>query len=224
MSGRKADGGAPQRRSSHIDHGVVYAAVGASGDPELLRFPPGDSTPYEFEQRLGSGEQRFLVASSALMTWGAQRGVGIRVRDVDHGDGGRYAGVAFDERGTPQPLADPELQYGPDGEPYVTVGTTVTLHWPDGRAPRRIRVLRTVNEAQRVGFAWGSADAGGVTGEQLLSIEFRDDGTVWAVARGFHWAPEGRLLGSGKGALKQADKETRAQLAALATGVAPAEG
>ncbi|MCB1273359.1 MAG: DUF1990 family protein [Leucobacter sp.] len=210
----------PQRRSTHIDQGAVYAAVGASADPELLRFPPEGSTPYAHEVQLGSGAERFLSASSTLMTWGAQRAVGIRVRDIEHGDGGQYAGVTFDERGTPQPLADAEVQYGPDGEPFVMAGMVVTLHWPDSRTPRRFRVVYTIDEPRRAGFAWGAADGEGVVGEECFTVEHRDDDTVWAAVRGFIWAPEGRFFnGKGKGALKKAMKESRAQVAALVTGV-----
>lgn len=219
-----AEGGA-QRRSTHVDQGAVYAAVGASAAGDLMRFPPEGSTPYEIELQIGSGSERFLTASNTLMTWGAQRGVGIRVRDIDHGDGGRYAGVVFDEHGTPQPPTDDEVQYGPDGEPFVTAGTTVTLHWPDSRPPRRFRVVYTVNESRRIGFAWGTADAEGVVGEECFAIEQRDDDTVWATVRGFVWAHEGRFFnGKGKAAIKKAVKESRAQLASLVTGVLPAEG
>lgn len=226
MSGRRDDE-AP-RRGTHVEHEAVYAAVGASAEPDLMRFPPDGSTPYEFEVRLGSGSERFLVASSALMTWGAQRGIGIRVDDIDEGDGGRYRGVAFDRNGTPQPLDEAEQHYGPDGQAYVTVGTSVTLHWPDGRAARRMRVVYTVDEPRRIGYAWGTADRNGVIGEEVFVVEHREDDTVWAGVRGFLWPPErgplvGAVLGGGgKTAVKKALKESQAQLASLVTGVLPA--
>ena len=220
--------GAP-RRNTHVEHAAVYAAVGASAEPDLMRFPPDGSTPYEFEVRLGSGAQRFLVASSTLMTWGAQRGIGIAGEDIDEGDGGRYRGVAFDEHGTPQPLDEAEQHYGPDGEAYVTVGTSVTLRWPDGRSPRRMRVVYTVDEPRRIGYAWGTADTDGVIGEELFVVEHREDDTVWAGVRGFLWPAErglfggGVLGGGGKSSVKKALKESQAQLSALVTGVLPAE-
>lgn len=219
------EGEAPQRRRSHVDHGTVYASVGATASGDLLRFPPAGSTPYEFELRLGSGSERFLVSSTLLMTWGAQRGTGIRIRDIEHGDGGQYTGVEFDAHGTPTPVADADVQYGPDGEPFVLAGTNVTLHWPDSRTPRKLRVVYTINESRQVGFAWGSADAEGVVGEELFVIDHRDDDTVWASVRGFLWEPEGGILArKGKGSVKQHLKEAQAQLAALVTGVLPAEG
>lgn len=224
MSDAREDG-APQRRRSHVDHGTVYASVGATASPDVMQFPPEGSTPHEHELQLGSGSERFIVASTSLMTWGAQRGCGLRVRDIAHGDGGQYAGVEFDERGIPQPVADADMQYGPDGESFVTAGTEVTLHWPDGRTPRRLRVVYTINEARRIGFAWGTADAEGVIGEDVFMVEHRDDDTVWAVVRGFLWEAEGGILSRiGKNSGKQHIKETQAQVAALVTGVLPAGG
>lgn len=216
---------APQRRRSHVDHGTVYASVGATASPDVMRFPPSGSTPYEFELRIGSGAERFLVASTALMTWGAQTRVGIRLRDIEQGDGGDYTGVEFDEHGTPQPVAEADAEYGPDGQPFVAAGTMATLHWPDGRAPRRLRVVYTVNEPRRMGFAWGTADDHGVIGEELFTVEHRDDDTVWATVRGFLWEPERGILNRlGKSPIKQHLKEAQSQLAALVTGVLPAGG
>ncbi len=219
----------PVRRSTHVAHEVVYAAVGASAAPDLLRFPPEGATPYAEELRLGSGADRFLIASSLLMTWGAQRGAGIRVADIEVGDGGHYEGVVFDEHDTPQPAAEREDRYGPDGEPFLTAGTTLRLvREAEKRADRLMRVVYTVDEPRRVGFAWGSADAESAFGEELFVVEHRDDDTVWATVRGFVWAPEAGLLGvKGRSAVKQAVQESRDQLAALAPGgatAAPVEG
>ena len=210
----------PARRSTHIEHEVVYAAVGASAGADLMRFPPEGSIPYEEEQRLGSGSDRFLIASSALMTWGAQRGAGIEVAEVVQGDGGEYGGVTFDEHGDPQPAVQREVQYGPEGEPYLTAGTTATLRWGNGREPRRIRVIYTIDETRRVGYGWGTADDVGVVGETAFAVEHRDDDTVWATVRGFAWTPEGGLLNGlkSRSAMRQLIKDLRAQLAALAPG------
>lgn len=208
------------RRSTHVPHEVVYAAVGASAAADLMRFPPKGSTPYEDGVRLGSGSDRFLIASSTLMTWGALRGAGIEVADVQSGEGIEYSGVAFDEHGTPQPVADGDVEYGPDGEPYLTAGTSVTLTWADGRQPKRMRVVYTINEARRVGYAWGAADPHGVVGEEAFAVEHRDDDTVWATVRGFVWATENGLLGmKGKSAIREAKKDAHALIAALAPGV-----
>mgnify|MGYP000851944327 CR=1 FL=1 len=209
----------PLRRSTHVEHSVAYAAVGASSAADLMRFPPEGSTPYEHEQRIGSGSDRFLIASSTLMTWGAQRGAGVEIDDIERGEGGEYAGVVFDEHGTPQPAAEGDVEYGPDGEPYLNAGTSVTLRWSDGREPRRMRVVYTIGEPRRVGYAWGAADEQGAVGEEVLVVEHRDDDTVWAIARGFVWPAKAGLLGlKGKAAVRAAVKDARALLDALAPG------
>ena len=208
------------RRSTHVEHEVVYAAVGASADTDLMRFPPEGSTPYEDGRRLGSGSDRFLVASNALMTWGAPRGAGLEVTEIEAGDGDEYAGVVFDEHGTPQPVPEGDVEYGPDGEPYLTAGTTVTLVRADGRRSRRMRVVYTINEARRVGYAWGSADEQDVVGEEVITVEHRDDDTVWATVRGFMWPAQSGIFGlKGKAAIREAVSDAQALLAALMPGV-----
>ena len=210
------------RRSTHVDHEVVYAAVGASADPDLLRFPPEGSTAYAEELRLGSGADRFLTASSLLMTWAAPRGVGLAVTDIELGDGGQYSGVLFTEEGVPEVPAAAEVHFGPEGEPYLTAGTTARLVWPDAKTSRLIRVVYTVDEPRRVGYAWGSADAEGVVGEEALIVEHREDDSVWATVRGFLWAPTAGLLGlKGRAAVRFVMKQSKDQLAVLAPGAAP---
>lgn len=110
--------------------------------------------------------------------------------------------------------------FGPDGEPFLTAGTTVRLVWEDAkRADRRYRVVYIVDEPRRAGFAWGSADAEGAVGEEVFVVEHREDDTVWATVRGFVWAPAAGLLGvKGRSVVKQAVQESRDQLAALAPG------
>ncbi|MGK0716008.1 DUF1990 family protein [Leucobacter sp. W1153] len=210
------------RRSTHVDQEVVYAAVGASADPDLLRFPPEGSTAYAEELRLGSGADRFLAASSRLMTWAAPRGVGLAVTEIDLGDGGQYSGVVFTEEGVPEVPAPAEVQFGPEGEPYLTAGTTARLVWPDQKTSRLIRVVYTVDEPRRVGYAWGSADSEGVVGEEAFLVEHRDDDSVWATVRGFVWPPATGLLGlKGRAAVRYVLKQSKEQLAALAPGAAP---
>lgn len=207
------------RRRTHIDIPVSYAAVGATSDPEILRFPPEGTTPYEEQLRLGSGQDRFLAASTLLMTWGAQRGAGIEVSEVVVGDGGHYPGVSFGADGTPRAPGAPEDRFGPDGEPYLTAGTTARLDRSDERAARAIRIVYTVEEPRRVGFAWGSSDEHGVVGEELFLVEHRDDDSVWALVRGFLSAPDAGLLGiAGRATIRAAIASAKTQLASLRPG------
>lgn len=211
------------KRSSHVEMPVAYAAVGASKQADLMRFPPEGSTPYEEELRLGSGAERFLLASNLLMTWGAQRGGGVRVEDVVRGAGALYTGPSFDDSGAPQAADAVEEHFGPDGEPYLVSGTTATLR-AEGQDPRAVLVVYTVDEERRVGFAWGTGDERGAVGEQLFVVEHRDDDTVWAVARGFLFAPKSGLLGlKGRTAIRIAIDAAREQIASLAPGAQSAE-
>ena len=206
------------RRRSHVEMPVAYAAVGASRAPDLLRFPPEGSTPYQEELRLGSGQDRFIVASSLLMTWGAQRGAGATVRERERGTGAAYQGPQFDSDGQPQAAAEPEEHFGPGGEPFVVAGTTATLSAP-GSEDRDLLVIYTITEARVIGFAWGTSDERGAVGEQLFTIELRDDDTVWAVARGFLAAPKSGLFGlRARAEVRDAVAAVRAQLAALLPG------
>lgn len=208
------------KRSTHIDHDVVYAEVGASAAPDLMRFPPEGTTPYTEELQLGSGTERFLSASSLLMTWGGQQGAGFEIRDVEPGDGGHYDGIVLDEHGTPQPAAAREDSFGPNGEPYLTAGTTLTVASRDGKEPSRTkRVVFVIEEPQRVGFAWGTADELGPVGEELFIVEHRDDDTVWARVQGFVRMPNTGLLGiRARASVKRALAESVEQLEALFPG------
>ncbi|WP_427868751.1 DUF1990 family protein [Leucobacter luti] len=198
---------------------VSYAAVGASRAFDLLKYPPEGTTPYEETLRLGSGSDRFLLASSLLMTWGAQRGGGAEVVDIVRGSGARYAGLEFDDDGQAQSAAPVEDHFGPDGEPYVTAGTTAVLRY-NGDPDRGILVIYTIDEERRVGFAWGTSDEEGAVGEQLFTVEHREDDTVWAIARGFLSAPKSGLLGlRGRSDLRTALEAVKQQVAALAPGV-----
>ena len=200
---------------------AAYAAVGASKLPDLLRFPPDGSTPYEEALQLGSGQDRFLAASSLLMTWGAQRGTGIAVTQIDRGSDDEYVGPEFDDQGRAVAVNEVEEQFGPDGEPYLVAGTTAVLAAP-GKPERSILIVYTVNEERVVGFAWGTSDEHGAIGEQRFTVEFREDDTVWAVARGFLTSPTNGLLGlKARSVIREAIDAARDQIGALAPGVAP---
>ena len=208
-----------KRRRTHVEMPVSYAAVGATRNADVVRFPPDGATPYEESLRLGSGSERFLLASSLLMTWGAQRGGGFEILEVTRGRGADYEGVDFDSEGRPQTAGQAEDKFGPDGEPYITSGTSAVLRARDG-ADRRILVIYVVDDERRAGFAWGTSDDAGAVGEQLFFVEHREDDTVWAVARGFLSAPKNGLLGlKARAHLKVALDAVKRQIAALAPGV-----
>ena len=84
------------RRGNFRDDTVDYAAVGATQAPDLMHYPPERSIPAEESWRIGSGEARFQGAGEALMSWTAQRGAGLTVKDVRPASGPMYSGVSFD--------------------------------------------------------------------------------------------------------------------------------
>ncbi|MCS3428224.1 DUF1990 family protein [Leucobacter aridicollis] len=210
------------RRSSYTAMPVAYAAIGASGAPDLMRFPPAGSTPYEEALQLGSGQERFLAAANQLMTWGAHRAAGFVVSDIEVGEQADYVGVQFDDGGTPELGEEPEELFSPEGEAYVLPGTTATLSSEKAKQPRPILVISTVDEPQRLGFAWGDREAVTGFGEQLLTVEQRADGTVWAVARGFTFLTSSGLMAGIKqrGELRDVIELAQALVGALAPGAA----
>lgn len=209
----------PPRRDTYVEHAAVYVAAGASAAQDLLRFPPDGSTPFEKQLKLGSGGDRFLLALNTLMTWGAQRASGIEVLDIRQGDEDRYAGIVFDDRGTPEVAPEADVRYGPDGDAFLTAGTTAVLKWPDSEAERKMRVVYVTDTPRLAGFALGTADEAGVIGETAYFIEHREDDSVWAATRGFYWAPTNGLLGlKARTEIRLAVKQAAQQLTSLMPG------
>nr|WP_209706676.1 DUF1990 family protein [Leucobacter exalbidus] len=200
---------------------VAYAAVGASKLPDITRFPPAGATPYEESVRLGSGQPRFLTASSHLMTWGAQRGAGVTVEELGGADSDTYTGPEFGVDGTPEAPVEREEHFAPDGTPFIAAGARARITRP-GATPRDVLVIYTINEPRRAGFAWGTSDAEGAIGEQLFLVEHREDDSVWAVGRGFLAPAKVGLFGrKGRSDLQVAIDTVTSQLEALLPGAAP---
>ena len=203
-----------KRRSTHVEHEISYASVGASQTPDLLKYPPAGSVPFEESVLLGSGEDRFMSASATLMTWGAQRCAGIEVDLLDKGSESKYASISFRDTGLPEgPQADEQL-YAPDGTPYLEAGHLVAFQIADN-APRTMRVISVVDEERRVGFIIGSASESDVVGEEFFSVEFRPDNSVWAVARGFLYDTRNGVKLLSKSSVKKELARIREQLHAL---------
>lgn len=215
---------APRRRDGHVEMPVTYAAVGATSQADIVRFPPEGTSSYEERVRLGSGQPRFLTAASTLMTWGAHRGAGATVEVLSADDHSAYNGPSFAADGTPALPGAREEQFAADGTPYLGAGSRARIALP-GEDAREVLVIYTIDEPKRAGFAWGTADEDGVTGEQLFYVELRDDETVWAVGRGFLTAPKSGLLGrKSKAAIAQAIEAVELQLRSLLPGGATTEG
>jgi uncharacterized protein (UPF0548 family) len=178
------------RRSTFTDQPVTYGAVGGTQAADLLYYPPKGYRPIERQARLGSGEERFKTAVSSLMTWGVQRGSGIRVTETHEGTGVQYEGVIFNADGTPAKLQEhrqAEAVFADDGSPYIANGMTAVLKipfWPV-KVSAPIRVVYVIDEQNRVGFAYGTLHGHPESGEEAFIVELRDDGSVWFVLRAF---------------------------------------
>lgn len=176
------------RRSTFTDQSVTYGAIGATLDPDLLRYPPAGFRPAEDTVRLGSGRERFERAAESLMTWGIQRGAGFEVDEISAGTGAQYPGIVYDADGSPlaeQPAPRAEQRFGPDGTPYITAGMTATLRRSKrfGDASTPVLVVYVIDEPQRIGFAYGTTAEGPESGEESFLLEHRDDDTVWLTIR-----------------------------------------
>ncbi|MFB8147244.1 DUF1990 family protein [Microbacterium sp. NPDC056003] len=177
------------RRGNFRDDTVDYAAVGATQAPDLMHYPPERSIPAEESWRIGSGEARFQGAGEALMSWTAQRGAGLTVKDVRPASGPMYSGVSFDGEGNPiaPSRSESDLRYDADGTPYVGAGTTIRV---DGRvrglrADAELRVIFAVEEPRRIGFALGTVGDSVVSGEESFMLDWHDNDEVWFTVRAF---------------------------------------
>ncbi|MFE1645162.1 DUF1990 family protein [Microbacterium sp. P01] len=177
------------RRGTFRDETVDYAAVGATQAPDLMQYPPERSLPAEESWRIGSGEQRFTTASEALLSWDAQRGGGLELKDVRPAAGPMYSGVSFDDEGNPTAPSrlEVEQRFDADGTPYVGAGSTVHLRGRIGgqRVDAELRVIFAVEEPRRVGFALGTVGSSVVSGEESFMIEWRGNDEVWFTVRAF---------------------------------------
>lgn len=171
------------RRSTFTDQSVTYGAIGATLDPEFLRYPPEGFRPAEDTVKLGSGAERFERAAEQLMTWGVQQGSGFTVTDIAAGTGAQYTGVAFDAEGAPvgAPGKAAEPRFAADGTPFITAGMTAVLRDKHHQVP--VLVVYVIDEPNRVGFAYGTAGDAPEHGEESFILDRRDDDTVWLTVR-----------------------------------------
>ena len=177
------------RRGTFRDETVDYAAVGATQAPDLMHFPPERGIPAEDSWRIGSGQARFETAGDALLSWAAQRGAGLALSDVRPAAGPMYSGVSFDAEGNP--LAPSRLEadqrFDTDGTPYVSAGTTVRVSGRvrGMRADGELRVIFSIEEPRRIGFALGTVGGSVVSGEESFMLDWFDNDEVRFTVRAF---------------------------------------
>lgn len=177
------------RRQNFTDDTVDYAAVGATQAHDLMQYPPEHSVPAEDAWRIGSGEERFTAAGELLLSWAPLRAAELSITDVRPATDGGYSGVGFDPEGAPiaPSRLESEQRFAADGTPFVSPGTSVRVHGKvDGhRADAHLRVISVFEEPRRVGYILGTVGHSIVSGEELFSVEWRDNDEVWFVVRAF---------------------------------------
>jgi uncharacterized protein (UPF0548 family) len=150
---------------------VTYGAIGATRAPDLLRRPPAGYRAIERRRRIGHGENRWHFAWLETMSWGIKKRSGFRVEPAD----------------VPMGVLDGEPEYAPDGSVLVRAGDSATLLLGWGRLSLRepVRVIYVVREPRRRGFAYGTLAGHPLRGEELFTVEWRDDDSVWIEIRSF---------------------------------------
>lgn len=177
------------RRGNFQEGMVDYAAVGATGAPDLMGYPPERSIPAEASWRIGSGQERFETSADALLSWTALRGAGLEISDVRPASGPMYSGVGFDADGAPvaPSRSEADQRFTADGTPYVAAGTTIRVRGRVGKlnADGELRVISAVEESRRVGFALGTVGGSVVSGEESFALEWDDGDEVRFTVRAF---------------------------------------
>lgn len=180
-------------RPSAWQQTVTYGAVGGTQAPDLLSFPPAGFRPFEKRSRIGHGIVRWEHACQSALTWGIQRNSGFQVRLEDSPlevTENTYSAVTFDESGAPlAPQTDDsdEVVYGTEGLPVIAPGDTAELvipFWPV-RITAPCRVIYTIDEPRRKGFAYGTLPGHPESGEEAFFVEQTEDGSVWLTIRSF---------------------------------------
>jgi len=146
---------------------VNYVAVGATSDPNLMRFPPKGYAPFERSVRVGFGDRRWEFAVDELMTWRIKSRAGFWIRRLAAAD------------------VDGDLTYSANGELYATPGETAVLGVRILPFREPVRVISVIQEENRRGFRYGTLPGHPLEGEEQLVVERRDDGGVWLVVRAF---------------------------------------
>lgn len=180
-------------RASSWQHTVTYGAVGGTQAEDLLTFPPPGFRPFERRSRIGHGDARWEYVWQSVLTWGIQRNSGFEVRLEDSPaevTDGTYNPVTFDSNGeplAPQPVESDEVVYASDGLSVIAPGDTAELAislWPV-RVTAPCRVIYTIDEPNRKGFAYGTLPGHPENGEEAFIVDQTEDGSVWLTVRSF---------------------------------------
>jgi uncharacterized protein (UPF0548 family) len=172
---------------------VTYAAIGATQDDDFLRYPPKGYRAIERKVRVGHGEERWNHAWTETLSLGIQRRSGFRVQRVESPAEileNSYSPVTFDDDGQPvQPASTTsgEHVFADTGAQLVLPGETAVmlLGWGPLSIRIPVRIVYTIDEPTRRGFAYGTLPGHPESGEEAFIVEQRDDESVWLTIRAF---------------------------------------
>jgi uncharacterized protein (UPF0548 family) len=172
---------------------VTYAAIGATQDDDFLRYPPKGYRAIERKVRVGHGEDRWNHAWTETLSLGIQRRSGFRVKRIESPAEvleNSYTPVTFADDGTPvQPASTTsgEQVFADTGAQLVLPGETAVMFLGWGALSVRIpvRIVYTIDEPTRRGFAYGTLPGHPESGEEAFIVEQREDESVWLTIRAF---------------------------------------
>lgn len=191
------DGQLP-KRSSFVGTVPSYAEIGASQDPDLLKFPPNGATAFFDAAKLGSGALRLAAAVEKLMTGQVFGAAGftaqLHPQHFSQQD-------AQQLKNAQQVNSAHELVYAQDGTPFLSTGAHISV--TINKVERLLMVVRAFHTAQAACLVFGSVDTSAFNGEFSLSVQTRQDGNVWGFVRGFWHDNVKRFLGLGASGSQQ---------------------
>ncbi|KAB1656268.1 DUF1990 domain-containing protein [Pseudoclavibacter chungangensis] len=180
----------PRRRTVADAPVCNYAAVGATANDDLLRYPPKGHRAAEYRAKLGSGEERFEKSVARLMRWGVQLGSGLEVVDVRQETmaGDAYRSLAVDPSSNASVPVRPHAHLFDFADPVlIRPGATADIVTRTGpfRFSSPVRVLTVIAEQHRFGFVYGTLPGGPEAGEQRFVVTHEPDDSVWITIREF---------------------------------------
>lgn len=172
---------------------VTYGAIGGTKARDILAYPPAGYRSIVRRKRIGHGENRFLWASSNVMSWGIQRlsGIVVEVEETPpEVTDTTYVPVVFDGSGNPveaSSVAETEDTYGADGASFLVPGDTATLtiRFVGISVTAPVRVVYVIDEPDTKGFAYGTLEGHPENGEEAFVVERTEDGSVWLTITAF---------------------------------------
>lgn len=171
-----------QRRSNFNAESVSYGVIGATLNPDVLRYTPSGFWAFERSAKLGTGRARYESAREQLWQWQVHLNAGVKLLEVIPGSADGYRGLNQRDDGDVDPN---EVMFTEHGHPYVNPGARIMQQYRVlGRnyaLPER--VVAVIDEERRAGYVLGTLEAHPLVGERSFVLEHRDNDEVWLLIR-----------------------------------------